>query len=63
MKIKMRRTRALQDYWNWTWDELVSHDLPSFIDLVFKQTGQKVHYVGHSMVITNLYVVYLNLFN
>ncbi|KAG6412645.1 hypothetical protein SASPL_125332 [Salvia splendens] len=37
------------DYWNWTWDELVSHDLPSFIDLVFKQTGQKVHYVGHSM--------------
>ncbi|KAG6410168.1 hypothetical protein SASPL_128219 [Salvia splendens] len=37
------------DYWNWTWDELVSHDLPSFIDLIFKQTGQKVHYVGHSM--------------
>ncbi|KAH6781213.1 Myzus persicae-induced lipase 1 [Perilla frutescens var. hirtella] len=37
------------DYWNWTWDDLVMHDLPSVVGLVFKQTGQKVHYVGHSM--------------
>ncbi|EYU34800.1 hypothetical protein ABFS82_11G136400 [Erythranthe guttata] len=37
------------EYWNWTWDDLVTHDLPSVIELVFKQTGQKVHYVGHSM--------------
>ncbi|KAL3644044.1 hypothetical protein CASFOL_011976 [Castilleja foliolosa] len=36
-------------YWDWTWDELVIHDLPSVIDLVFKQTGQKTHYIGHSM--------------
>lgn len=26
------------------------HDLPALIDLVFKQTGQKIHYIGHSMV-------------
>ncbi|KAF3651116.1 Triacylglycerol lipase 2 [Capsicum annuum] len=37
------------DYWNWTWDDLVVHDLPALIDLVFKQTGQKIHYIGHSM--------------
>ncbi|KAK4347723.1 hypothetical protein RND71_034062 [Anisodus tanguticus] len=37
------------DYWNWTWDDLVVHDLSALVDLVFKQTGQKIHYIGHSM--------------
>ncbi|KAK4710570.1 hypothetical protein R3W88_005083 [Solanum pinnatisectum] len=37
------------DYWNWTWDDLVVHDLPALVDLVFKQTGRKIHYIGHSM--------------
>ncbi|KAJ8546429.1 hypothetical protein K7X08_019012 [Anisodus acutangulus] len=37
------------DYWNWSWDDLVVHDLPSVINLVYKQTGQKTHYVGHSL--------------
>ncbi|CAA0823483.1 Triacylglycerol lipase 2 [Striga hermonthica] len=37
------------EFWNWTWDDLVIHDLPSVIDLVFKKTGRKIHYVGHSM--------------
>ncbi|XP_015168180.1 triacylglycerol lipase 2-like [Solanum tuberosum] len=37
------------EYWNWSWDELIVHDLPSVIDFIFKQTGQKIHYVGHSM--------------
>lgn len=41
---------GLQDYWNWTWDDLVVHDLPAVVDLVFRTTGQKVHYIGHSMV-------------
>ncbi|KAK4417888.1 Triacylglycerol lipase 2 [Sesamum alatum] len=36
-------------FWNWTWDDLVTHDLQSVIELVFQQTGQKTHYVGHSM--------------
>jgi lysosomal acid lipase/cholesteryl ester hydrolase len=40
---------ANPDYWNWTWDDLVIHDLPSVIELVFGQTGQKIHYIGHSM--------------
>ncbi|KAL6533475.1 hypothetical protein OROMI_027587 [Orobanche minor] len=37
------------EFWNWSWDELVIHDLPSVIDFVSKQTGQQIHYAGHSM--------------
>ncbi|RVW80282.1 Triacylglycerol lipase 2 [Vitis vinifera] len=37
------------EFWNWTWDELVTSDLPATFDFVFSQTGQKIHYVGHSM--------------
>ncbi|KAL3849364.1 hypothetical protein ACJIZ3_011246 [Penstemon smallii] len=36
-------------FWDWTWDELVIHDLQSVIEYVYGQTGQKIHYVGHSM--------------
>ncbi|OVA09501.1 AB-hydrolase lipase domain [Macleaya cordata] len=36
-------------YWNWSWDELVQFDLPATFDFVYGQTGQKLHYVGHSM--------------
>lgn len=37
------------EYWSWTWDDLATHDLPAVIDFIFKQTRQKIHYVGHSM--------------
>ncbi|CAA2954026.1 triacylglycerol lipase 2-like [Olea europaea subsp. europaea] len=36
-------------YWNWSWDDLVLYDLPSVTEFVFRRTGQKMHYVGHSM--------------
>ncbi|CAI9111565.1 OLC1v1011816C1 [Oldenlandia corymbosa var. corymbosa] len=36
-------------FWDWSWDELVDHDLPAVLGFVQKQTGQKVHYVGHSL--------------
>ncbi|KAF5479801.1 hypothetical protein F2P56_000592 [Juglans regia] len=36
------------DFWNWSWDELVSFDLPAVFDFVYGQTGQKIDYVGHS---------------
>ncbi|WOL16147.1 triacylglycerol lipase 2 [Canna indica] len=36
-------------YWAWSWDELVSYDLPATVDFVYQQTGQKLNYVGHSM--------------
>ncbi|OIW14448.1 hypothetical protein TanjilG_15361 [Lupinus angustifolius] len=36
-------------FWNWSWDELVAYDLPAVFDYVFKETGQKINYVGHSL--------------
>ncbi|KAL8478217.1 hypothetical protein ACS0TY_030204 [Phlomoides rotata] len=37
------------DYWNWSWDELALYDLPATVQYVYSQTGQKLHYVGHSL--------------
>ncbi|URE16265.1 Triacylglycerol lipase [Musa troglodytarum] len=37
-------------YWAWSWDELASFDLPATVGFVVRQTGQKLHYVGHSML-------------
>ncbi|XP_038999675.1 triacylglycerol lipase 2-like [Hibiscus syriacus] len=37
------------EFWNWSWDELVSFDLPAVFDFVFNQTQQKIHYIGHSL--------------
>ncbi|XP_059663907.1 triacylglycerol lipase 2-like [Cornus florida] len=36
-------------YWGWSWDELVAYDLPATFQYVHDQTGQKLHYVGHSL--------------
>ncbi|TKY46396.1 Triacylglycerol lipase 2 [Spatholobus suberectus] len=36
-------------YWNWSWDEMVTYDLPSIFDYVSNHTGQKINYVGHSL--------------
>ncbi|KAJ0694362.1 putative triacylglycerol lipase [Helianthus annuus] len=37
------------EFWNWTWDEIAARDLPAVIAYIFQQTGQKIHYVGHSL--------------
>ncbi|KAF8414164.1 hypothetical protein HHK36_002163 [Tetracentron sinense] len=37
-------------YWDWSWDQLVTYDLPATFQYVHDQTGQKLHYVGHSLV-------------
>ena len=42
--------RRLQEYWDWSWDDLVVKDMPNMIDYVCTHTGQKPHFVGHSMV-------------
>jgi len=41
---------SLQAYWDWTWDELAAYDLPATFQYVHDQTGQNLHYVGHSQV-------------
>ncbi|WJX38825.1 hypothetical protein P8452_26445 [Trifolium repens] len=35
-------------YWDWSWDELASYDLPASVQYVYNHTGQKIYYVGHS---------------
>ncbi|KAL8199501.1 hypothetical protein R6Q57_013069 [Mikania cordata] len=37
------------EFWDWTWDEIAAHDLPAVIGFIFQQTGQRIHYVGHSL--------------
>lgn len=36
-------------FWNWSWDELVTFDLPAVFDFIHGQTGKKIDYVGHSL--------------
>ncbi|KAF8044256.1 hypothetical protein BT93_A2291 [Corymbia citriodora subsp. variegata] len=40
---------ANKDFWNWTWDELATFDLPATFDFIHEQTGKKINYVGHSL--------------
>ncbi|XP_030530939.1 triacylglycerol lipase 2 [Rhodamnia argentea] len=40
---------ASPDFWNWSWDELVTFDLPAVFDFIHGQTGKKIDYVGHSL--------------
>ncbi|KAJ1391590.1 AB-hydrolase lipase domain [Sesbania bispinosa] len=37
------------EFWNWSWDEMVTYDLPAIFDYVSNQTGQKMNYLGHSL--------------
>ncbi|WJX82732.1 hypothetical protein P8452_65454 [Trifolium repens] len=36
------------DYWDWTWDDLASYDLPTSVQYVYDHTGQKMHLAAHS---------------
>lgn len=47
-----------QKFWNWSWDELVAFDLPAVFDFVYSKTGQKVNYVGHSLVRINVFGIF-----
>ena len=40
----------LQEFWDWSWDEMASNDLPSMIELVYKITRTQIYYIGHSQV-------------
>eukprot|EP01018_Ginkgo_biloba_P003440 Gb_11907 [translate_table: standard] len=35
-------------YWEWTWDELVTYDLPASLEFVYSKTGRQISYIGHS---------------
>ncbi|KAL4620008.1 hypothetical protein ACB092_06G123000 [Castanea dentata] len=44
-----RPSREEEAYWDWTWEQLASDDLPAMYDYIHIQTGQKLYYVGHSL--------------
>ncbi|KAJ0832618.1 putative triacylglycerol lipase [Helianthus annuus] len=49
MSGSLTREEPRTEFWNWTWDEIAARDLPAVIAYIFQQTGQKIHYVGHSL--------------
>lgn len=44
----------VQDFWNWSWDEMAAYDLPAVLGFVYLQTGSKIVYIGHSQVTINV---------
>ncbi|MCH97925.1 triacylglycerol lipase 2-like, partial [Trifolium medium] len=39
-----------EQYWAWSWDELVTDEMPAIFDFVSKNSGgQRINYVGHSL--------------
>ena len=47
-----------QAYWDWSWDELAAYDLPAVLQFVYDHTGgQKVHYIGHSLVSSDVSIL------
>ncbi|XP_031240676.1 tear acid lipase-like protein [Mastomys coucha] len=38
-----------KEYWAFSYDQMIKHDLPATIDFILKKTGQKqIYYIGHS---------------
>ncbi|KDP46299.1 hypothetical protein JCGZ_10139 [Jatropha curcas] len=51
-RFSRRHTRLVADqpeFWNWSWDELVTYDLPAVFDHIYVHSYQKIHYIGHSL--------------
>ncbi|XP_014469105.1 PREDICTED: lipase 3-like [Dinoponera quadriceps] len=49
---------ARKDYWNFSWHEIATRDLPAMIDYVLKTTGrEKLFYLGHSQGTTTFFVM------
>lgn len=47
-----------QSYWNFSWHEIGTRDLPAMIDYVIKATGrEKIFYLGHSQGTTSFFVM------
>ncbi|WKY09333.1 hypothetical protein Q1695_002022 [Nippostrongylus brasiliensis] len=44
-----RLSRDSNEFWDWSWDEMVKYDLDAMIDYVLSTTGQPtLYYMGHS---------------
>lgn len=48
-KFHPELTPASPKFWNWTWDQIATIDVPEMIAYILKRTGQsQLNYVGHS---------------
>ncbi|XP_029160371.1 lipase 3-like [Nylanderia fulva] len=53
-----RISTAKKDYWNFSWHEIGTLDLPTMIDYVLQTTGrEKLFYLGHSQGTTSFFVM------
>ncbi|XP_032520501.2 lipase 3-like [Danaus plexippus] len=51
-------SRLNTDFWQFSWDEIGSKDLPAMIDFALAHTGQeKLHYIGFSQGTTSFWVM------
>ncbi len=41
-------SKAKQDYWEFSFDELAKYDLTASFRFIAEKTGQKINYIGHS---------------
>jgi lysosomal acid lipase/cholesteryl ester hydrolase len=54
------RNNETKEYWDFSWHEIGTQDLPSMIDYTLSHTGRsKLHYIGHSMG-TTAYLVMIS---
>lgn len=53
-----RLNNETREYWDFSWHEIGTRDLPAMIDFALARTGQsKLHYIGHSMGTTTYFVM------
>lgn len=46
------------EYWEFSWNEIGTFDLPAYIDYILEKTGQKaLYFVGHSQGTTAFFVM------
>jgi len=47
-----------KEFWQFSWDKIASHDLPSIIDYIFQITGQsKVNIIAHSLGVAQMFAL------
>ncbi|XP_039305745.1 lipase 3 isoform X2 [Solenopsis invicta] len=52
------KTISKKDYWNFSWHEIGTLDLPAMIDYIVKTTGlEKIFYIGHSQGTTSFFIM------
>jgi len=57
-RISSSRKIKKKDYWNFSWHEIGTRDLPAMIDHIVKTTGrEKMFYLGHSQGTTAFFVM------